>query len=100
MESPKTGRAIPNQFIIEDATITYTSRTGEKITPPRGRMFQSYDSNIAFKGYTGPCVVLDVNKWDYSRTTGKYRNEFLKESMADTRRKIESGEYILEDLNK
>jgi len=30
---------------------------------------------------------------------GKYRNEFLREGIADTRKKIKSGEYALADLN-
>jgi len=44
-------------------------------------------------------VTLDRDNWDYSRTTGKYRNEFLREGIADTRKKIKSGEYALADLN-
>ena len=45
-------------------------------------------------------TYLDVNKWDYSKTTGKYRNIFLNETKKDTEKKIKSGEYILTDLNK
>ena len=45
-------------------------------------------------------MTLDLYDWDYSRTTGKYRNEFLREYIADTRKKIESGEYKLENLNR
>lgn len=85
MDSPRTGRPVANQFII---------RIEE------GRYFQSYQSIIAFKQYGSGHVTLDVNKWDYSVTTGKYRNEFLGENIAETRRKIKSGEYTLEDLNK
>jgi len=44
-------------------------------------------------------IKLDENSWDYSRTTGKYRNLFLQECKAETEKKIESGEYILIDLN-
>jgi|TARA_R100000479_G_scaffold54981_1_gene26072 hypothetical protein len=44
-------------------------------------------------------VFLDKNYWDYSTTTGKYRNAFLGENIAETRKKIKSGEYILVDLN-
>ena len=62
------------------------------------RIFQSYDSIIAIK--EGKMVVIDENKWDYSRTTGKYRNKFLDENKAITEKKIESGEYYLADLNK
>ncbi len=44
-------------------------------------------------------VFLDAKYWDYSRTTGNYRNDFLDENIAETRKKIESGEYKLVDLN-
>jgi hypothetical protein len=44
-------------------------------------------------------VTLDENSWDCSKTTGKYRNEFLGEGIADTRRKIKDGTYELADLN-
>ena len=83
MTSNRSGRPVANQFII------YTSK---------GRYFQSYDSVIAFKDNKGN-VTLDLDDWDYSRTTGKYRNEFLGEGIAETRSKIESGRYKLENLN-
>ena len=55
--------------------------------------FKSYDSIIvrrkSFKIYLG----ID---WDYSVTTGKYRNQFLGESKRETQKKLENGEYILD----
>jgi hypothetical protein len=33
-------------------------------------------------------VYLDENKWDYSVTTGKYRNIFLGETRKETQKKI------------
>lgn len=84
MCSPRGNKEVPNQFII---------RTDE------GAYFQSYSSIIAFKPYGEGKTVLDADKWDYSTTTGKYRNQFLGESIEDTRRKIKSGEYVLADLN-
>ena len=75
--------AIANQFII---------------TTNDGEYFQSYQTLIAFRDNTGK-VTLDRDNWDYSRTTGKYRNVFLREGIADTRKKIKSGEYALADLN-
>ncbi len=83
MTSPKSGRPVANQCII------YTSK---------GKYFQSYDSIIALKDNEGN-VTLDIYDWNYSRTTSKYRNEFLNEHTAGTRSKIESGEYKLENLN-
>ena len=82
MKSVRSGNPVANQFII------YASD---------GNYFQSYDSVIAFKGNDGK-VTLDNYYWDYSRTTGVYRNQFLGEGVADTRAKIESGEYKLADL--
>lgn len=78
----RNGNDIPNQFII---------RTDE------GTYFQSYRSIIAFK--SNGEVTLDRNKWDYSVTTGKYRNQFLGETKKETQAKIDSGVYKLTDLN-
>jgi len=74
--------AVKNQFII------YTDK---------GTMLQSYNSIIAAK--VGGKVYLDENDWDYSVTTGKYRNQFLGETRTETEQKIKSGQYILTNLN-
>ena len=76
------GNKVPNQFIINN--------NGEEY-------FQSYKSIIAKK--SNGKIYLDNYFWDYSVTTGKYRNDFLGEGIAETRKKIASGEYILTDLN-
>jgi len=78
------GNTIPNQF---------------EITTPEGIFFQSYRTIIVFKPNDGRKIQLDRNAWDYSVTTGKYRNIFLGERKADTERKIKSGDYELADLN-
>ena len=44
-------------------------------------------------------TFLDKRYWNYSRTTGKYRNMVLDEDIKETRKKIEEGVYILADLN-
>lgn len=62
------------------------------------RIFQSYDTIIAIR--TGGMTILDEDNWDYSRTTGKYRNKFLDENKADTERKIKEKRYVLAKLNK
>ena len=77
------GNKIANQFVI------YTDN---------GSIFQSYNSTIV-KIDSGK-IYLDESKWNYSTTTGKYRNIFLNEKKKDTENKIKSGEYILTDLNK
>ena len=91
------GNTIANQFII-----THTTESGTDI-----QEFQSYKSIIArieddgsYGDVTRPeRVYLDSYYWNYSATTGKYRNQFLGEGITETRKKIESGEYILTDLN-
>ena len=95
MTSNSTGRKIPNQFVITDegrgALGNFISR----------ETFQSYKSIIAVRieWESETEIQLDINKWDYSTTTGKYRNQFLGEKKADTQRKIDSGEYKLVNLN-
>jgi len=89
-----SGNKISNQFIITD------NDNGNK-----KEYFQSYNSMIVKKIYDhlGCDVVetfLDKKYWNYSNTTGKYRNIFLGETIKDTKAKIKSGEYILTDLNK
>ena len=82
MESSQ-GNKVPNQFIIEHKGKEY---------------FQSYNSLIAVK--EGNKITLDEYYWNYSRTTSKYRNEFLNELTDDTRKKIKDGIYKLANLNK
>lgn len=61
--------------------------------------FQSYNSIIGMINSKGR-IFLDRATWDYSRTTGKYRNKWLGEGKRETEKKIKSGKYILTDLNK
>ena len=80
------GNDIPNQF---------------EIRTKNGVFFQSYDSIIAFipKDRTKK-IKLDKFYWDYSKTTGKYRNMFLGEDIKETTRKIKEKKYLLTNLNK
>ena len=68
------------------------------IVTPNAHYFQSYESLIAMRDNEGK-VFLDVNYWDYSTTTGKYRNIFLNENKSLTQKKINSNVYSLVDLN-
>lgn len=79
-----TGNVVQNQYLIH---------TNE------GIYFQSYNSTIAFMD-TNRVVYLDAEKWNYSKTTGKYRSVFLNESIAETRAKISLGEHIITNLNE
>lgn len=95
MNSPRTNHAVANQFLI------YTQD---------GVYFQSYQTVIAFMPsafymnnhkdeFKYMKVFLDKNSWDYSRTTGKYRNIFLNDTKKGIQTKIKSGYYELVDLN-
>jgi len=82
------GNKIANQFIITDDI--------------GNQYFQSYNSMIVKKinCHDWYKIELDKKYWNYSNTTGKYRNIFLNETIKETKKKIKSGEYILTDLNK
>lgn len=68
---------VKNQFIIHTK---------------EGKMFQSYDSNVALKRKDGK---IEIGKnWDFSKTTGKYRNLFLGETKSETQRKLNKREYL------
>lgn len=86
MVSPSSGKEVANQFIIEVGTRDY---------------FQSYNSIIAYieRDYNKREIVLDEYYWDYSVTTGKYRNQFLRETKKETEKKIKDGTYKLANLN-
>lgn len=83
MTSKRSGREVPNQF---------------KIFTDEGVYFQSYRTVIAFRPYDGK-LQLDEDKWNYSVTTSKYRNEFTGLTTKETEARIKSGETVLVDLN-
>jgi len=78
------GNEVPNQFIITTKNAEY---------------FQSYQSIIVKHDYKTGRTSLDSYYWNYSNTTGKYRNIFLGETKKETERKIKEGIYILTNLN-
>ena len=84
-ESAK-GNKVANQFIIN--TPEYT-------------LFQSYNSVIVKTTFEDGkrIVYLDEYFWDYSKTTGKYRNLFLGENKKATQLKIKNNIYKLTNLN-
>ena len=86
-----SGNKVPNQFEIY----------GRDNDGKHFRIFQSYHTTIAkiCCDFPKDKVFLDVNHWQYSTTTGKYRNIFLNEKKAETQKKIDSGEYTLINLN-
>ncbi len=78
----RSGQPVKNQFILEDGKST---------------IFQSYDSIIAMK--SGGRTYLDKYRWDYSTTTGKYRNQFLGMNKKQIEQAIEDGTIYLVELN-
>ena len=94
MESSR-GNKIANQFILTEEG---RGALGNFI---KRETFQSYDSVIAVRTEWADEteIVLDKNYWDYSVTTGKYRNIFLGETRKETEAKIKSGKYTLDNLN-
>jgi hypothetical protein len=86
MKNLKVQKIAKNQFIIETDD---------------GFYFQSYKSIIAFKPFnSNDKIKLDRCYWNYSKTTAKYRNLFLREATKETERKIKSGIYELTNLNQ
>ena len=91
MKSAKTGKAVANQFIITD-------------NEHNAVWFQSYTSVIAL--VNNGLLYLDKDKWDYSRTTAKYRNAFvatyfnIKYASRDgIKAGVEDGRIIMTELN-
>lgn len=76
------GNVVPNQFQVETE---------------EGIFFQSYESVIA--KIVNEVVTLDTKYWNYSKTTSKYRNMFLRETSEETKAKVKSGIYKLANLN-
>lgn len=81
------GRKVENQFVI------FT---------PEATFFQSYNSIIVKTTFEDGKrkIYLDKNKWDYSKTTSKYRNQFLGKTTKEIENAIKNGEIELIDLNR
>ena len=67
MESARSHRPVANQFIIKDGNRT---------------MFQSYRSPIVEINWATRLIAVYPH-WDYSVTTGKYRNQFMEDEGFD-----------------
>lgn len=71
---------VKNQFLIRD--------------DDGNEFLQSYNSIIVKKDRNGKITL--GRDWDYSNTTGRYRNLYLGESKKETEALLKSGEYILD----
>ena len=85
MKSSK-GNKVPNQFIICMGGIDNI------------QFFQSYQTIIGKRDHLGK-ITLDKNKWDYSVTTSKYRNQWLGMNTTQVKDAILNGSISLENLN-
>ena len=79
----RNGNKVPNQFIIW---------TDEE------QFFQSYQTIIGKRDNEGN-VFLDQNRWDYSVTTSKYRNQWLGMNTKEVKKAIDDGTIKLINLN-
>lgn len=86
---------------VENMLSSNGNKTADQfiITSEGKETFQSYDSVIAVKDFNSGEIILDQKYWDYSTTTGKYRNQFLGEGKKETEEKIKEGIYKLSNLN-
>ena len=88
------------KFVAPKIKVTPLKKNSVLIETDQGTFLQSYRSIIAYKPNGGKYkVVLDERFWEYSATTGRHRNLFLNETIIETRQKIESGEYLLANMN-
>ena len=87
----RSGNVVPNQTILSDMT---------------GKTFVSYGSKIVYQSKDRASdglpleIIVDENYWDYSRTTGKYRNEFMNMGVQDVRDHIKEGRIQVGTLNR
>ena len=91
MLSPRTGKPVANQFIINN---------GKSLT------FQSYETIIAKQ--TSKVLTIDKNALHYSQTTLKYLKEFLNTSLSKKNLSLalskgqtfNGRKVVIKDLNK
>ena len=88
---------------LQNNQLVITYANGDEALYSYGRLIALKESEPRYMDTFGDNPIcrtyLNVNAWDYSRTTGKYRNIFLGETKRETEKKIKSGAYILKDLD-
>jgi len=82
MVSRASNKEVANQFIINHDGVEW---------------FQSYGSIIG--KWEGQDIYLDEYYWDYSRTTSKWRNQWLGLDSGEVRKEIAEGRIKLVNLN-
>jgi hypothetical protein len=68
------------------------------ITNNGKRFFSSYNSVIVCIDENGT-MTMDKNKWNFSTTTAKYRNQFTGLTTKETEKQIKDCLIVLVDLN-
>ena len=90
-----SGNPVANQFVIEHQNHSYFQSYESIIAKKSLDHYPLYQDLQGFEYY----VQLDEKFWNYSKTTSKYRNQFLGETTKETQAKINNGQYILTNLN-
>ena len=85
MHSNRSGRPVPNQFIIRVNRLT---------------IFQSYTSIIAVTKWNMENILLDEKFHNYSVTTSKYLYQFLSMKRKSIDEMEKAGTLIYTDLNQ
>ena len=84
LKSPRSGRAVANHYVMASGNTV---------------LFQSYDSLIA--EYNQESGILKLGRhWDYSVTTMKYLNQFLREYCYLVYRKLPEGKSGADSIRK
>lgn len=84
LKSPRSGRPVANQYVMASGNTV---------------LFQSYESLIAI--YDKESCTLTLGKdWDYSVTTMKYLNQFLREYCYLVYRKLPDGKSGADSIRK
>ena len=92
MRATKVHMMAPHQYIITEHRRTSTVTT-----------FQSYDSTIAVRevSHAGvERVTIDADKWDFSATTSRNLNKFLRVEAGEVKKRLDSGEYRSATMNR
>ena len=75
-----------NRVVIMDSPKDNPRPEQKILYTNKGVIFNSYNTNIVL--IKDNQVYLDESYWNYSKTTGTYRNIFIEESIIETKNKI------------
>ena len=84
LKSPRSGKAVANQYVIVSGNTV---------------LFQSYKSLIAVYDEES-CTLTLGRHWDYSVTTMKYLNQFLREYCYIVYRNLSDGKSGADSIRK